>query len=117
MSIAETIPRRSMMSKWRAVFLQAGRRQRHIHIPNISTTDRRAPKKTERLARVLCRPATGRTASVENMLSLHDRGAGVYFTVNRTDGAGRKGKNITNIRAVWQEDDDGAAVNFRFSHP
>ena len=27
-------------------------------------------------------------------------------------GAGRKGKNITNIRAVWQEDDDGVAVDF-----
>ena len=50
------------------------------------------------------------------MLSLHDRGAGVYFTVNRTDGAGRKGKNITNIRAVWQEDDDGVAVISLSSH-
>ena len=48
----------------------------------------------------------------KELFSLHDRGAGVYFTVNRTDGAGRKGKNITNIRAVWQEDDDGVAVNF-----
>jgi len=58
------------------------------------------------LARVIPGPA-GR-----ELLNLRDRGAGVYFTVNRTDGAGRKGQNITNIRAVWQEDDDGAAVNF-----
>jgi AAA domain/Primase C terminal 2 (PriCT-2)/RepB DNA-primase N-terminal domain len=58
------------------------------------------------LARVIPGPA-GR-----ELLNLRDRGAGVYFTVNRTDGAGRKGQNITNIRAVWQEDDDGVAVNF-----
>ena len=58
------------------------------------------------LARVIPGPAG------KELLSLHNRGAGVYFTVNRTDGAGRKGKNITNIRAVWQEDDDGVAVNF-----
>src|SRR5262245_35565065 len=58
------------------------------------------------LARVIPGPAG------KELLSLHDRGAGVYFTVNRTDGTGRKVKNITNIRAVWQEDDDGVAVVF-----
>jgi hypothetical protein len=58
------------------------------------------------LARIIPGPAG------KELLNLHDRGAGVYFTVNRTDGAGRKGQNITNIRAVWQEDDDGVAVNF-----
>jgi hypothetical protein len=58
------------------------------------------------LARVIPGPAG------QELLSLHDRGAGVYFTVNRTDGAERKGRNITNIRAVWQEDDDGVAVDF-----
>ena len=58
------------------------------------------------LARVIPGPAG------KELFSLHDRGAGIYFTVNRTDGAGRKGRNITNIRAVWQEDDDGVAVDF-----
>ena len=58
------------------------------------------------LARVIPGPAG------KELLNLHDRGAGVYFTVNRTDALGRKGKNITNIRAVWQEDDDGVAVDF-----
>jgi Primase C terminal 2 (PriCT-2)/RepB DNA-primase from phage plasmid len=67
------------------------------------------PKGTEEdrtLARVIPGPAG------KELLNLHDRGAGVYFTVNRTDALGRKGKNITNIRAVWQEDDDGVAVDF-----
>jgi len=67
------------------------------------------PKGTEEdgtLARVIPGPAG------KELLSLHDRGAGFYFTVNRTDGAGRKGQNITNIRAIWQEDDDGVAVDF-----
>ena len=58
------------------------------------------------LARVIPGPAS------KELFNLHDRGAGVYFTVNRTDALGRKGKNITNIRAVWQEDDDGVAVDF-----
>ena len=58
------------------------------------------------LARVIPGPAG------KELFNLHDRGAGVYFTVNRTDALGRKGKNITNIRAVWQEDDDGVAVDF-----
>ena len=62
------------------------------------------------LARVIPGPAG------KELFSLHDRGAGIYFTVNRTDGAGRKSGNITNIRAVWQEDDDGVAVDFPSSH-
>jgi Protein of unknown function (DUF3987)/Primase C terminal 2 (PriCT-2)/RepB DNA-primase from phage plasmid len=40
------------------------------------------------------------------LLQLHNRGAGIYVTVNETDGKGRKSENITRIRAVWQEDDD-----------
>jgi hypothetical protein len=37
----------------------------------------------------------------------HDAGAGIYITVNETDGSGRKSENIVRVRAVWQEDDDG----------
>jgi len=37
----------------------------------------------------------------------HDKGAGIYLTVNETDGQGRKTENIVRVRAVWQEDDDG----------
>ena len=43
----------------------------------------------------------------DELLQLHAHGAGVYATVNETDGKGRKSENIKRIRAVWQEDDDG----------
>ncbi len=36
---------------------------------------------------------------------LNRAGAGIFVTVNRTDGSGRKKENITRIRAVFQEDD------------
>ncbi len=42
----------------------------------------------------------------EQLLDLHARGAGIYVTVNQTDGAGRKKENITRIRAVWREADN-----------
>ena len=104
MSIAETIPSE--------VDVEMARRFLQLVDANDTFTfqtfhDRPKGAAEDRaLARVIPGPA-GR-----ELLNLHDRGAGVYFTVNRTDGAGRKGQNITNIRAVWQEDDDGAAVNF-----
>jgi hypothetical protein len=34
-------------------------------------------------------------------------GAGVFVTVNATDGRGRKRENVTGVRAVWQEADRG----------
>jgi hypothetical protein len=43
----------------------------------------------------------------DELLQLHAHGAGIYATVNETDGKGRKSENIKRIRAVWQEDDDG----------
>ena len=104
MSIAETIPPE--------VDVEMARR--FLQLVDASDTftfqtfhDRpRGAEEDRTLAHVIPGPAG------KELFSLHDRGAGVYFTVNRTDGAGRKGKNITNIRAVWQEDDDGVAVNF-----
>jgi hypothetical protein len=41
------------------------------------------------------------------LFHLHALGAGVFITVNETDGKGRKKENITRVRAVFQEDDDG----------
>lgn len=37
-------------------------------------------------------------------------GYGVYVTINKTDGEGRKISNIKKIRAVWQEDDGDGTV-------
>ena len=37
--------------------------------------------------------------------SMNDDGAGVFVTINETDGRGRKKENIKRVRAVWQEDD------------
>ena len=36
---------------------------------------------------------------------LHESGAGIYITVNETDGRGRKAENVTRVRAVWREAD------------
>ena len=43
----------------------------------------------------------------DELVKLNKQGAGVFVTINETDGGGRKTENITHIRAVWQEDDDG----------
>jgi hypothetical protein len=44
------------------------------------------------------------------VLRRYDQGAGVFFTVNRTDGAGRKRENISSIRGVWRENDNGCTA-------
>ena len=41
------------------------------------------------------------------LCQLNQQGAGVFVTVNATDGQGRKTENITRVRAVWQEADRG----------
>jgi hypothetical protein len=43
----------------------------------------------------------------DELVKLNEQGAGVFVTINKTDGSGRKSESITGIRAVWQEDDDG----------
>lgn len=43
---------------------------------------------------------------------LNKLGAGVFVTVNKTDGAGRKAKNIVGVRAIWHEDDKGTQITF-----
>jgi hypothetical protein len=62
--------------------------------------DKRPATKGE-LARVIHSPAWA------TLLEMHACGAGVYVSVNATDGKGRKSENIKRIRAVWQEDDKG----------
>lgn len=42
-------------------------------------------------------------------------GAGVFVTVNETDGNGRKLTNMRRIRAVWHEDDEGIPRQFPLS--
>ncbi|MBY0225110.1 MAG: AAA family ATPase [Hyphomicrobium sp.] len=44
----------------------------------------------------------------EELVRLHARSAGVFYTVNETDGKGRKASNIVRVRAIWQDDDSGA---------
>lgn len=45
----------------------------------------------------------------DQLVELNNKGAGVYVTVNETDGKGRKKDNIVRVRAIWQEDDRGGA--------
>ena len=63
--------------------------------------DRKPPTQSE-LARVITT-----APALPELMQLHAEGAGVYVTVNGTDGTGRKSENITHVRAVWQEDDGG----------
>ena len=59
-------------------------------------------RKSKALAKVL----SGTLDDVAPQLqALNARGAGVFVTVNETDGKGRKGANILRVRAIWQEDD------------
>ena len=46
------------------------------------------------------------------LAELNAQGAGVFYSVNATDGKGRKASNITGIRAIWQDDDDGFQGNY-----
>jgi hypothetical protein len=40
-------------------------------------------------------------------LRQYERGAGVFVTVNESDGRGRRADQIIRVRAIWQEDDSG----------
>jgi Primase C terminal 2 (PriCT-2)/RepB DNA-primase from phage plasmid len=52
----------------------------------------------------------GQQRAWNKILSLYARGAGVFFTVNRTDGTGRKRENIPSIRGAWRENDHGCTT-------
>jgi len=56
--------------------------------------------------RIISGPATLNTLSM--LAELNERGAGIFVTVNRTDGLGRKKRNILGIRALYV-DGDGQA--------
>ncbi len=47
-----------------------------------------------------------------DLTRLNRQGAGIYVTVNETDGKARKAENITRIRAIWQDDDYGYGGGF-----
>ncbi|MEZ5492853.1 MAG: PriCT-2 domain-containing protein [Gammaproteobacteria bacterium] len=51
----------------------------------------------------------------DQLSALNLAGAGIFITVNETDGKGRKSENIKRIRALWV-DDDGDGIKPDFSH-
>ena len=63
--------------------------------------DDRKPQRRE-LSRILHGPLEQHSAELKR---LNDLGAGIYITVNETDGKGRKLDNILRVRALWLEDD------------
>ncbi len=63
------------------------------------TIDDDADRKARELARVL--PAGHLDTHAERLKRFNARGAGVFWTVNFTDGTGRKAENITAVRAVF----------------
>ena len=66
------------------------------------TFDDDRSRKNPALTRIVTSPPPAR----DELVKLNRQGAGVFVTINETDGSGRKSENITRIRAVWQEDDD-----------
>ncbi len=53
--------------------------------------------------------AAVRTGTLDDLApwlaSQNEKGAGIFVTVNETDGKGRKAASIKRVRAVWMEDD------------
>jgi hypothetical protein len=43
----------------------------------------------------------------EKLRRLNRRGAGIFVTINETDGCARKAENVIRVRAIWQDDDQG----------
>ena len=65
-------------------------------------------RKNPLLTRIIQSPPSAR----DELLQLNQQGAGIFVTVNETDGNGRKSENIKRVRAVWQEDDDAFDGHF-----
>ena len=61
------------------------------------------PKKP-RLTRILHGHANFET--LDRLSELHEFGAGIFVTVNTTDGHGRRAGNITGVRALFVDGDD-----------
>ena len=68
------------------------------------TFDDVAKRKSPRLAQIL----HGSLDELwDRLVGLNIRRAGIFVTVNETDGKGRKVENITRVRAIHQDDDAG----------
>ena len=67
------------------------------------TLDDDRTRKNPALTHIVQAPLSAR----DELVKLNEQGAGIFVTINKTNGSGRKSENITGIRAVWQEDDDG----------
>ncbi len=71
------------------------------------TFDDSKARKDRSLARIF----TGTLDYLAPTLSqLNQKGAGVFVTVNETDGKGRKLSNLERIRCCWIEDDEGLGI-------
>jgi len=70
------------------------------------TFDDNADRKDVSLGRVLHGSLADHAATLTDM---QRRGAGVFITINETDGAGRTAQNITRVRSLWL-DLDGAPI-------
>jgi hypothetical protein len=77
------------------------------------TFDDDADRKAQRFARVL---HGSLDKHWETLYQLNTRGAGVFVTVNETDGQGREAKNIKRVRVVFV-DLDGAPLPEAFHAP
>lgn len=64
-----------------------------------------SPAKRRELARVIHGRADD-TAVMAELAELNTRGAGVFVTVNGTDGRGRRAENVTRLRAFFVDADD-----------
>jgi hypothetical protein len=70
------------------------------------TFDDDSGRKDNRLVRMFHGTLAEHAGSLTEM---QRRGAGVFITINATDGVGRKSENITRVRALWL-DLDGAPI-------
>ena len=43
----------------------------------------------------------------QELVELNNKGAGIFITINDTDGKGRTEKNIIGVRSIFQDDDEG----------
>ena len=81
----------------------------HLLDPNtqsftFQTFDDNKQRKDPTLARVL----TGSLSDHQDeLIELSKRGAGIFVTVQKTDGKGRKKENVTEVRALYADLDDG----------
>ena len=60
---------------------------------------------------LLARTLNGTYEQYEQQLrDLNEKGAGVFVTINETDGKGRRAENVLRARAVWIDDDNKGTV-------